>query len=214
MDNFLQPFQQLALPEPLLGEEEILARLVKQRKDLKPFMRDEDPKSLAHRLFAALCDSRFFPSIHDRDQRTFLFAFLETLNVGAALLVAGVDRHHFLRWTRHDPTFGPIWDEAWAMAGDLLESEAFRRAYYGVLKPVYHQGQRVGSVREYSDALTTFLMKGAKPERYQDRVKVEGELDLVARLAKGRERVLNGSTGHESVGASPGGAAPTDPVEG
>jgi len=35
---------------------------------------------------------------------------------------------------------------------------------------VSYQGQECGTVRRYSDTLSIFLLKGAMPEKYEDRV--------------------------------------------
>lgn len=56
---------------------------------------------------------------------------------------------------------------------DLCEGELHRRAFKGVLKPVYQGGARVGSIREYSDTLAIFLMKAHRPEKYRDTVRNE-----------------------------------------
>ena len=59
------------------------------------------------------------------------------------------------------------------MGADTLEDEAVRRAKDGVEKPVYQGGKLVGHVQEYSDTLLIFLLKGARPEKYRDRVQQE-----------------------------------------
>ncbi len=66
----------------------------------------------------------------------------------------------------------------------MLEAEARRRAVEGVRKPVYCRGEIVGTVKEYSDTLLIFLMKGARPEKYRDNVRVErtGPNDLAERM--------------------------------
>ena len=82
------------------------------------------------------------------------------------------------------------------MAADSLEAEAIRRATEGTLKPTgWHKGEPGGYTREYSDILLIFLLKGMKPEKYQERVQVRGSLanidmsklpdELVARMAAG-----------------------------
>jgi hypothetical protein len=37
------------------------------------------------------------------------------------------------------------------------------------LKPVFQNGEQVGVIREYSDTLLIFLLKGHRPERFKDR---------------------------------------------
>ena len=81
--------------------------------------------------------------------------------------------------------------EAREEACDALEAEARRRAVEGVRKPVYYRGEIVGTVKEYSDTLLIFLMKGAMPEKYRENVKIEhtGGAELLEKLAAGRARV-------------------------
>ena len=43
----------------------------------------------------------------------------------------------------------------------------------GTKKPVFHQGKRVGGVQEYSDTLLIFLLKGTRPKKFRDNMKVE-----------------------------------------
>lgn len=84
------------------------------------------------------------------------------------------------RWRTEDEAFARAWDEAKAIGLDALEDEATRRAFEGCDKPVFHQGVKCGTIREYSDTLAIFLLKGGKPEKYRENSKVElhGSLDL------------------------------------
>ena len=75
------------------------------------------------------------------------------------------------------------------MAADLMDDELMRRACEGVLRPIFQGGKLVGSVRERSDTLLIFGLKGAKPEKYADRQKVE-VTDVTERLRAARERAL------------------------
>ena len=63
-----------------------------------------------------------------------------------------------------------------------------------MLKPVYYRGEIVGTVKEYSDTLLMFLMKGWMPEEFRDNVRAERKSpnDLAERLAAGRARVAAG----------------------
>ncbi len=63
------------------------------------------------------------------------------------------------------------------LATDLLEGEAFKRAAFGVRKPAgWYKGRPGGYVREYSDILAIFLLKGLRPDLYKDRVEMKGAL--------------------------------------
>ncbi len=88
---------------------------------------------------------------------------------------------------------------AWTIkedAADTLEAEAYRRAVEGVEKPTgWYRGVAGGVVREYSDSLLMFLLKGIRPDKYKDRVEFKGALasidlnklpdELLARIAAG-----------------------------
>lgn len=56
------------------------------------------------------------------------------------------------------------------MAADLLEEEAFHRAVEGRDVEIYYKGEKVGTKKIYSDRLLAFLLKGAFPDKYKDRV--------------------------------------------
>ena len=58
----------------------------------------------------------------------------------------------------------------------MVEASAFKSAVYGDLKPVYHMGVRVGEVVEYSDRMRELLLKAHRPEKYRDRLSVDGTL--------------------------------------
>ncbi len=63
------------------------------------------------------------------------------------------------------------------MATDVLEGEAFKRAAFGVRKPAgWYKGKPGGYVREYSDILAIFLLKGLRPDVYKDRMEMKGVL--------------------------------------
>lgn len=104
-------------------------------------------------------------------------AFIERLrecaNVSRAAKGAGVNRRTVYRERSVSESFRVEWDDALEEALDYLEEEARRRAYEGTLKPVYQQGVQVGEIREYSDTLTIFLLKGGRAEKYAERVKQE-----------------------------------------
>lgn len=101
-------------------------------------------------------------------------------NVARACEAVDVTRMTAYRWRQDDPDFAKAWDEAKAIGMDALEDEAIRRAYEGIDKPIVFQGVITDTVKEYSDTLTIFLLKGGKPDKYRDNSKVElsGSLDL------------------------------------
>jgi hypothetical protein len=110
-----------------------------------------------------------------KKRAVFLTTLAESGNVKRAAKHIGCSRSILYLHRQQDPAFAKAWDAALAEAMDtVLEPEAVRRAVEGVLKPVYHQGEKVGEVREYSDTLLIFLLKGGKPARYRERFEHTG----------------------------------------
>lgn len=112
--------------------------------------------------------------------------FLELLTEGSTITDAcnalSLSRSRAYQLRRENKDFADLWDEAVQIGTDLLEDEAFRRAYHGVerLKFDKHGGAaidpRTGNVyieREYSDGLLTFLLRARRPDKYRENVKVE-----------------------------------------
>lgn len=108
----------------------------------------------------------------------FLAALALTGNVTKAAKAVKKDRATVYRYRKESKEFAQMWDEAMEEAADLLESEARRRAVTGTLEPVFHKGVKVGAVRKYSDTLLIFLMKGARPDKYADRHKVDAKVKV------------------------------------
>ncbi|WP_207706576.1 hypothetical protein [Desulfallas thermosapovorans] len=106
-------------------------------------------------------------------KRAFLAAFAEVGNITRAAEIAGIDRKNHYDWMKNDPDYPELFYEADQQACDRLEQEARRRAVEGVQKPVFQGGKQVGVVQEYSDTLLIFLLKGAMPEKYKERVHQE-----------------------------------------
>lgn len=94
-------------------------------------------------------------------------------SVTRACQAIDVTRMTAYRWRDDDPAFAKEWDAAKAAGLDALEDEALRRAFEGFDKPIVHQGVITDTVREYSDTLAIFLLKGGKPEKYRERVSNE-----------------------------------------
>lgn len=114
-------------------------------------------------------------------KRAMLAALAETGNVTRAAEIAEIDRCQHYHWLERDPKYAEFAPIAMEMAGDRLEQEARRRAVEGVAEPVFYQGQPCGVVQRYSDTLLIFLLKGAKPDRYADRLKQEmtGDVQVI-----------------------------------
>lgn len=107
----------------------------------------------------------------------FLAVLAETGNVSTAAKTAGISRCSLYDRRKREAAFAKAWDDSEKQAADVLEKEAWRRAVDGVDEPVYQKGECVGTVRRYSDTLLIFLMKGANPQKYADRRRIEGDPD-------------------------------------
>lgn len=95
-----------------------------------------------------------------------------------------IRRQHYKYMHRDDEVgerYRQAFEDAMTEAAEHLEAEARRRAVEGVVKPVYYKGQEVGAVREYSDTLLIFLLKGAMPEKYRERYEAHhsGSMELL-----------------------------------
>ena len=102
----------------------------------------------------------------------FLAAYVELGTLTHAAKVVGTDRSSHYFWMDTDPEYPALFAAAAAKGKEAMVREARRRAIEGTEKPVYQGGKLVGTIREFSDTLLIFLMKGAMPETYRERVDV------------------------------------------
>ena len=91
-----------------------------------------------------------------------------------------------------DEVFAVAWSEAIDTGTDVLEDEAFRRAYDGVVEPIVSGGRQVMdpdgkpmAVRRYSDSLMVTLLKARRPEKFKDRSVVDAKVAVTANPAAG-----------------------------
>lgn len=101
-----------------------------------------------------------FPNISHPQKRAVLVGYSQSMRVGQSCDGAGITMrmHHY--WLKDDPDYQAAFAEARAMAGDVLEEEAVKRA--------------MGTTEGASDTLLIFLLKGAKPETYKERYEHSG----------------------------------------
>jgi hypothetical protein len=126
----------------------------------------------------------------------FLEAVGQTCNVTTACKLAGIGRRTAYNHREADQAFASKWHEAIEEGCDDLESEARRRAMDGVEKPIFWRGQRVATVREYSDTLLIFMLKAYRPEKFRE-VK-PGTLEaLLAKLPADFARELRKALGEQ-----------------
>lgn len=102
-------------------------------------------------------------------REAFIAALTESGNVTKSCQMVGIGRMTAYDWRREDPDFAAAWDAALEVGIDGLEDEANRRGHDGWDEPVFFQGQEVGVVRKYSDALLLALLKANRPEKYRER---------------------------------------------
>jgi hypothetical protein len=116
----------------------------------------------------------------------FLRAFASRGIVGEGCQAAGVSRTAIQYW-RELEWFETLYQAAVEESCDRIEAEAIRRAVDGYDEPVIYQGmpsftvdadsgeQRMLTVRKYSDALMQTILKGARPEKYRENMKIDVE---------------------------------------
>lgn len=145
--------------------------------------------------------------VTDDDIENYKESFLSHLQstgiVKKALDKSGLPVHVAYRLKKTDKDFAKAWDMAVDMSMDLLEGEAYRRAFKGVQEPVFRKDGQVGTVTKYSDQLLMFLMKAHDPAKYREKFDVKQTLDItiqakelpddmLARIAAGDKDVIEG----------------------
>jgi hypothetical protein len=115
--------------------------------------------------------------ISDKRKEVFLESLAKTGQVLVSAHAAGyADTSHLQRIRKTDEKFAERWEEALQAAADILEDEAQRRAVDGVFEDVYFKGAVVGQQIKYSDQLLMFLLRGARPQKYRENIKVDATL--------------------------------------
>lgn len=111
-------------------------------------------------------------------KRAWLIAYALCGSKVRASRAAGVsDVTIYTQQWRGDTVFQAAMKRAEAMAVDVMEDEAHRRAVEGWVEPTgWYKGKPGGLVRRFSDVLLIFKLKGAVPEKYKDRVEMRGAL--------------------------------------
>lgn len=100
----------------------------------------------------------------------FYEVFSETANVSKSCEVANFSRTYFYQRLKEDAEFKKQHELEFEKAVDKMEEEARRRAFQGILEPVFHKGEVVGHKRCFSDGLAMFLLSGYKPKVFKQRV--------------------------------------------
>jgi hypothetical protein len=129
----------------------------------------------------------------------FLRVFMDTASITRACEIVGMNRERHYTWLEKDPDYKARFAVAVDRAADRLEDEGVRRAKRGTEKWVMYKGQPCYDVkrdangepirdkdgrfeldmrkplviREYSDVLLMFMLKGLRPDKYRDNWKGE-----------------------------------------
>ena len=171
-------------PEPLFSSEDAILPAVPEPEhsdggDTETSTSEHDPDTLKARPADVRGVLAHSPHLTRACAKVFLEALARTGIVTEACKAGRISRRQVYRLRQNDPAFAELWTEAQLIAADLLEAEAHRRAFDGVLKPVYQKGEQVGVIREYSDKLMELLLKARKPETFKERKEVEHKGSVV-----------------------------------
>lgn len=110
-----------------------------------------------------------FDHIAHPKKRAFLAAYQHLCNVRRAAKEAGIARETHYDWLHSDAEYAAAFERARLEAVEGLVEDAYRRARFGVLEPVYQMGERVGLRRRYSDGMVAMLLKIMHPAKYGDK---------------------------------------------
>jgi hypothetical protein len=117
---------------------------------------------------------RLFPHIHNPKKRSWLTAIALCGRMREAERLTGVDRRFHYLWRDKDPEYMPAFEHARSIACDEAEDEIFRRGISGIDHPLSFKGKLTGDViKQYSDLLAIFWMKGARPEKYREDARLQ-----------------------------------------
>jgi len=116
-----------------------------------------------------------FDAISAPKKRAYLLALSRTGVILRACKAAEISHALPWVWRQDDEVFVLLEQQARKLGAEVLVQEAYRRAVEGIDKPIYYEGKRVDTLREYSDTLLIFLMKGALPDIYRERYEISGD---------------------------------------
>jgi hypothetical protein len=102
----------------------------------------------------------------DQEKLLFLMELKASCNITVSAEKIGFTRQCMYDHKKKDKLFSDAWDNALDEGIDLLEKKAQDRAFNGVEKKIFFKGEKVDTQVEYSDGLTTFLLRAHRPEKY------------------------------------------------
>lgn len=135
----------------------------------------------------------------------FLASLSLSPNVAEACREAGITRKTAYDLRKADPSFAEAWDLALDESTDDLVGECYRRARCGVEEPVHYKGERVDTIRKYSDTLAMFLLKAHRRHVYGDKLdnQLSGDVTIRVEYADADLDPPPAASGPESVPEGP-----------
>jgi hypothetical protein len=123
--------------------------------------------------------------------KAFLKAYRATCSVTKSAQIAGINPRRHYTWLEKYPAYRRAFERAKEQAAEALEDRVKEGAFDGWLEPVFYQGVPCGAVRRFDLGGRQMLLRGAMPDKYRERLDhhIEGNLEIVERLAAGRKRV-------------------------
>ena len=178
------------------------------RKTAAKSAKPERKAGKADRKAAGEKKERVFRFVRNAKQNAFLNALAKTGTVKGAAQLSGESRANHYRWLEDDAYRVGV-GRARRMVADLLEDEAWRRGVEGDERPIYNKhGERISTVRYYSDRLLEKLLAANLPEKYKARIEETVVGDGAAEFGwEGEERDGDERRGEEDHDSLPAGKA-------
>lgn len=102
-----------------------------------------------------------------KNRKRFLEKLAEERSIADACRAAGIGRRTAYNWRAASEEFKEEWDEVVEANIDELEAAALRRAVHGTEEPITDKdGEILGYRVKHETALTIFMLKANRPEKY------------------------------------------------
>ncbi len=124
-------------------------------------------KSEAERLLG-IGSKHIKESVKYQYKLSFMRNYLESANITLSARHIGVTRKSIYDWMEADPVFKAAVENGKEEGLDLLEEEVKKRGFTGYDQERMTKDGDVVSVKQYSDNLAMFFLKGHRPEKYRD----------------------------------------------
>jgi hypothetical protein len=159
----------------------LLAQKIKEKgKDPKPDQKSKDVVSrkkipsrkkeneMAKRIPPLAAAEETTIPLDDPKMVKFLDLVAEGGRVCRACEALEWDFHKIRNRSRRDPKFRELYFRARSVGVKVMEEEAVRRAYEGVVVPKNMGKHGIVEVREYSDTLLMFILRASRPNKYRE----------------------------------------------